>query len=172
MSDKKNVDDLSLQELEALVEQRRRVERARQFAQSDGARRFRPVTVMPAEPAQAKKESNGAKKPRSLRDRALLVVEVLADVGLLGIIVGSLSNLQTLNQEVSQARAVTPNVTAGNGTTRGAGTQELPGSSFPPTNPLQELPGSSFAPEPAPPALGVQLRSVAALPVPAMVRRP
>ncbi len=162
MSDKRTVDELSLQELEALVEQRRRVERARQFAQSDAAQRFRPVTVMPSEPSLARKESNGKKKPRSFRDKVLFVIEVLAVIGLLGIIVGSLSNLQTLNQEVSQARAATPNGTTSNG----AGNPELPGSSFPPANPSQELPGSSFAPEAAPPALGVELKAVAALPVP------
>lgn len=162
MTDKRTVDDLSLQELESIVEQRRRVERARQFAQSDTTRRFRPVTVMPSDQSPAQKESNGKKKPRSFRDKLLFVIEVIAVVGLLAIIVGSLSNLQTLNQEVSQARAATPNGTASNG----AGNSELPGSSFPPSNPLLELPGSSFAPEAAPPALGVQLKAVAALPVP------
>lgn len=162
MSDQRSVDDLSLQELEAIVEQRRRVERARQFAQSDSARRFRPVTVMPNESTPARKEANSKKKPRSFRDRLLFVVEVLAVVGLLAIIIGSLANLQTLNQEVNQARAATPNGTASNS----ADGTELPGSSFPPANPLQELPGSSFAPEAAPPALGVQLKAVAVLPVP------
>lgn len=162
MTDKRFVDDLSLQELEALVEQRRRIERARQFAQSDSARRFRPVTVLPSDAASLQKEKNGAKKTRSFRDRVLLVIEVMAVLGLLAIIVGSLTSLQTLNQEVSQARAATPNATAINGTTD----QQLPGSSFPPANPLLELPGSSFAPEVAPPALGVRLQAVAALPVP------
>lgn len=160
MTDKRSVDELSLQELEALVEQRRRIERARQFAQADGARRFRPVTVLPHDAAASKKEL--PKKPRSFRDRVLFVIEVLAVLGLLAIIVGSLTSLQTLNQEVSQARAATPNATVLNGT----GDQQLPGSSFPPSNPLRELPGSSFAPEAAPPALGVRLQAVAALPIP------
>ncbi len=162
MTDKRTVDDLSLQELELIVEQRRRVERARQFAQSDTTRRFRPVTVMPSEQAPTQKETNEKKKPRSLRDKLLFVIEVMAVVGLLTIIVSSFSNLQTLNQEVSQARSATPNGTASIGT----GNLELPGSSFPPSNPLLELPGSSFAPEAAPPALGLQLIAVAALPVP------
>ncbi len=47
----------------------------------------------------------GAKKVKSLRDRVLLVVEMVAVLGLFAIIVGSLLNLQTLNQEVAQARA-------------------------------------------------------------------
>ncbi len=166
MTDKRSVDELSLQELEALVEQRRRIERARQFAQSDSARRFRPVTVLPSDAMSPPKEKNGTRKMRSFRDRVLLVIEVMAVLGLLAIIVGSLTSLQTLNQEVSQARAATPNATLLNGATNGVGDQQLPGSSFPPANPLLELPGSSFAPEVAPPALGVRLQAVAALPVP------
>ena len=67
--------------------ERRRVERARQFAQSDTTRRFRPVTVMPSDQSPAQKESNGKKKPRSFRDKLLFVIEVIAVVGLLAIIV-------------------------------------------------------------------------------------
>ncbi|MBI5035346.1 MAG: sortase [Chloroflexi bacterium] len=165
MTDKRSVDELSLQELEALVEQRRRIERARQFAQNDDRRRFRPVTVMQTEePAPAKENRPSAQRKRkSLRDRILFAVEIIAVVGLLVIIVGSLTNLQTLNQEVAQAKAGTPNATTN---AQDANSVELPGSSFPPSNPLLELPGSSFAPQNAPPALGIQLKSVAALPVP------
>jgi sortase A len=102
------------------------------------------------------------KKRASFRDRVLFVIEALAVLGLLLIIVGSLANLQSLNQEVVQSLTVTPNATRN----ANPGRQDLPGSSFPPSNPLAELPGSSFAPEAAPPALGVQLRAIAALPVP------
>jgi sortase A len=158
VSDKRSIDDLSLAELELLVEQKRRIARAKQFAENAGERRFRPVTVMPTEPTQAARP----KKRASFRDRVLFVIEALAVLGLLLIIVGSLSSLQSLNQEVVQARTTTPNATLG----ANASGQELPGSSFPPANPLAELPGSSFAPEAAPPALGIQLRAIAALPVP------
>jgi len=164
MADKRSVDDLSLEELEALVEQRRRVERARQFAENTDGRRFRPVTVMPVEDTKGSPPANGAKKIRRLRDRILLAVEVIAVLGLIAIIIGSLTNLQTLNQEVVQARGGTPNATAVNG--MGEAGQELPGSSFPPPNSVSELPGSSFPPAPAPPALGVRLQAVAAIPVP------
>jgi sortase A len=163
MADKRSIDDLSLEELEALVEQRRRIERARQFAENPDGRRFRPVTVMPVESGKPASPANGAKKIRSWRDRVLLAVEVIAVLGLIAIIIGSLTNLQTLNDEVAQARGATLNATSvGNGGTA----QELPGSSFPPPNAVQELPGSSFPPAPAPPALGVQLQAVAAIPVP------
>ncbi|MCI0478239.1 MAG: sortase [Anaerolineales bacterium] len=158
MTDKRSVDELSLDELESLVEQKRRIVRAKQFAENGDGRRFRPVTVMPADQAQVARP----KKRASFRDRVLFVIEALAVIGLLLIIVGSLSNLQSLNQEVVQARTTTPNATLG----ANSSGQELPGSSFPPVNPLAELPGSSFAPEAAPPALGVQLRAIAALPVP------
>jgi sortase A len=162
MTDKRTIDELSLAELEALVEQRRRIERARQFAEGAEGRRFRPVTVLPAN-ERAAKASRGANKRAFLRDRVLFAIEVSAVIGLLAIIVGSLTNLQTLNQQVVQARAATPNATAPNPAVLG---QELPGSSFPPSNALSELPGSSFAPESAPPALGVRPQAVAALPLP------
>ena len=161
MRDKRSVDELSLEELESLVEQKRRIARAKQFAENADGRRFRPVTVMPTDQVQSAKEAR-PKKRESFRDRVLFVVEVLAVLGLLLIIVGSLANLQSLNQEVVQSLTVTPNATL----SASSGGQELPGSSFPPSNPLAELPGSSFAPEAAPPALGVQLRAIAALPVP------
>ena len=164
MPDKRSVDELSLEELESLVEQRRRIERARQFSENAEGRRFRPVTMLPAESAKDSASAKGAKKTRSLRDRALLAIEVLAVLGLIAIIVGSLTNLQQLNQEVVQARGATPNPTNANAAL--AGGQELPGSSFPPPNSLSELPGSSFPPAPAPPALGVRLQAVAAIPVP------
>ncbi len=164
MADKRTVDDLSLEELETLVEQRRRIERARQFADDGNGRRFRPVTVLPVESAPAKPTAARAKRSvKTWRDRVLFAVEVIAVLGLIAIIVGSLTNLQTLNQEAAQAAhgpTFNPTTLAnGNG-------QDLPGSSFPPPNPLSELPGSSFAPEAAPPALGVKLQAIAALPVP------
>jgi sortase A len=156
MLDKRSVDDLSLEELEALVEQKRRIARAKQFAESATGQRFRPVTVLRADesPKQAR-----PKQRASFRDRVLFVIEALAVVALLFVVVGSLANLQTLNEEVFQARAATPNA-------NNTAVFELPGSSFPPANPLTELPGSSFAPQAAPPALGIQPRAIAALPVP------
>lgn len=162
MPDNRTIDELSLEELEALVAQRRRVTRARHFAESADGRRFRPVTVLPTD-EPSPQESRAPKKAKSLRDRVLLMVEVVAVVGLVAIIVGSLTNLQTLNQEVVQARAATPLPTNSQPAVLG---QELPGSSFPPSNPLSELPGGSSAPELAPPALGVRPQAVAALPVP------
>jgi sortase A len=163
MSDNRAIDELSLEELEVLVEQRRRIKRARQFAENTGGHRFRPVTVLSAEHERTAKESRGASGGKKLgrwRDRALLVIEIAAAVGLVAIIVESLLSLQALNEEVVQARSATP-IAPGS-----SFSQELPGSSFPPSTALSELPGSSFPPEPAPAALGIRLQSVAAIPVP------
>ncbi|MCL4393403.1 MAG: sortase [Chloroflexi bacterium] len=163
MADKRTVDELSLEELEAVVERRRRIERARTFAESTPGRGFRPVTVL-----REDDHPRGVARARSMRlktwrERVLLAVEIMAVLGLIAIIVGSLTNLQTLNQEVIQAHDATPDATNAASL---AAAQELPGSSFPPASESSELPGSSFPPEPAPPALGVRLQAVAALPVP------
>jgi sortase A len=163
MPDRRPADELSLEELEALVERRRRIERARQFSENPEGRRFRPVTVLPVETEKTTSPEANPKKVKRLRDRALLAIEILAVVGLIAIIIGSLANLQTLNDEAVQARGATPNATF----TGGDGTEtDLPGSSFPPQNQLYELPGSSFPPDAAPPALGIRLQAVAAVPVP------
>src|SRR5512141_2648403 len=122
MSDNRTVDELTLQELEEIVVQRRRIARARRFAESADGRGFQPVTVM-ADQVPVKRPA----RPRTWRDRMLLVVEVIAALGLLAIIISSLVNLQTLNQEVVAARTVTPNPAAA------ATGGELPGSSFPPS---------------------------------------
>jgi sortase A len=163
MPDRRPADDLSLEELEALVERRRRIERARQFSENPEGRRFRPVTVLPAETETSAFSDGSAKKVKRLRDRVLLAVEILAVLGLVAIIIGSLTNLQTLNDEAVQARGATPNATFASAGGTGS---DLPGSSFPPQNQLSELPGSSFPPDAAPPALGIRLQAVAAVPVP------
>ncbi len=156
MPDNRSVDELSLADLEALVEQRRRIERAREFAEDGSIRRFRPVTVLPSAEEQKPRR---ALPLRTWRDRLLLAIEIIAVLALVAVIAGSLINLQTLNREVAQARAATPAPTDPAG-------QALPGSSFPPAAASSELPGSSSPPEPAPAALGVRPNAVAAIPVP------
>jgi sortase A len=163
MPDKRPAEELSLEELEALVDRRRRIERARQFSENPEGRRFRPVTVLPLETPKTGSPEGAARKVKRLRDRALLAVEIMAVLGLVAIIVGSLANLQTLNEEALQARGATPNATLASAAGSGP---DLPGSSFPPQNQANELPGSSFPPEAAPPALGISLQAVAAVPVP------
>ena len=158
MPDSRTPDELSLEELEALLAQRRRIERARQFAASAERRGFRPVTILPSEVTDARPRDT--KKRRGLRDRALWLVEIVAVVALAAIIIGSLTNLESLNREVIEARAATPSANTI------SLAEELPASPFPPASSLSELPGSSFPPEPAPPALGLRLPVIAALPAP------
>jgi sortase A len=157
MPDQRTIDELSLEELEEIVQQRRRIERARRFAENSEGQHFRPVTVMLEE---EKGKPWGRIKARSLRDRVLLGIEIVAMLALVAVIGSSLFNLQALNKEVVQALTVTPST---NSNLTG---QELPGSSFPPSSQSSELPGSSSPPEPAPQALGIRLQSVAAIPVP------
>ena len=121
------------------------------------------MTVLPDETEQTAFPQTTAKKVKRLRDRALLAIEILAVLGLVAIIIGSLTNLQTLNDEAVQAKDATPNATFVSASGTG---QDLPGSSFPPQNQASELPGSSFPPDAAPPALGIRLQAVAAVPVP------
>ncbi len=151
MSETRNVDELSLEELEAIVADKRRAERERQLESNE--LRFKPARLLSA--AQGKPRQ--ARKPMRLRERILFIVEVSSVLSLIAIIVSSLFNLQALNQEVVQAKG---------GISSGANGQELPGSSFPSSDQSSELPGSSFPPEPAPPALGIRLQKVAALPIP------
>jgi sortase A len=170
MSDDRRVEDLSVAELEAIIEERRRLERAREFAESDPDARFRPITVeplgdmSPSARRAARKRSQGARQ-RNWRDRLLLLVEVGAVLGLAVIIVSSLGSLQTLNQEVVQAQRAfqSPTAAPASATVKG----ELPGASFPPADAnLSELPGSSFPPEELPAALGVNVQGPPALPPP------
>lgn len=155
---------MSLAELEALVEERRRLERARQFVELDPHSRFRPITVGPTSDETAKLRRGFQKRRRSWRDRLLLLVELVAVLGLLAIIGVSLFSLQTLNQDVIQAqRAVQSSAPMTEPTRVG----ELPGGSFPPADVnLSELPGASSPPEELPAALGVNVQSSPSLPPP------
>lgn len=167
VGDDRRVDELSLAELEDLVEEKRRQERARQFAERDPKSRFRPITVDPATDADGKAQRRGKTgKGRfgRLRDGLLLFVEIAAALGLLGIIAGYFGSLQTLNEEVVQAQraflaapSATPAIAKG----------ELPGASVPPADAnLSELPGSSAPPEALPVALGVTVQAAQPLPPP------
>lgn len=135
--DSRKVSQISLAELETILEMRRRVERAR--TQTDAVR---------------------VSRIQWQRSAFLLLVEIIAlsaFVLVLGLI---LWNLRTLNQfsvitrtEAIQAQEEGLTIV----TSARPLIHELPGSSFPPPDLyVRELPGSSFAPESTfPPALGV-----------------
>lgn len=89
---------------------------------------FRTPQVPPSEspfPQGSLREEKRGRSWRGLRDRFLLLVELGALVGLIGVIVVSFHNLRLLNREVLQTRGqgATPTPVA-----------LLPGSSFPPTS--------------------------------------
>ncbi|MFQ6001019.1 MAG: sortase [Anaerolineae bacterium] len=89
---------------------------------------FRPPQVPPsgiAFPQGALREEKRGRVWRRLRDRFLLLVELGALLGLIGVVVVSFYNLRLLNREVIQTR--------GQGSTA-TPVVLLPGSSFPPTS--------------------------------------
>ena len=148
MTDRRAVDDLSIEELERILVMKRcavRRERLQRLTEvgrvvddppvhlSGSATatsnhpvgdekdtlpshsRFRSVEYESARASQeveAPGELPAKSKVAHIRDRALFGLEVLALVGLVAILVGSLANLKTLNEEVAQAREIpTPTVT-------------------------------------------------------------
>ena len=70
--------------------------------------RFAAVVYDASPSARGDSAEKPTAKPRLavIRDRALLGLEMLALVGLVVILVGSLANLRTLNEEVAQAREI------------------------------------------------------------------
>lgn len=164
-ADDRRVSEIPLDELEALVAERKRIERARAFTETDETRRFAPITVQPNEKSKRRRR-------RGWRDHVLFLVEVLAVLGFVAIIVLALLNLQALNQEVAAAIRGTQAQANAQPVTNVAAVQaqplgELPGSSFPPSS-TGELPGSSFPPEALPASIGVNVQQAPALPPPTL----
>ncbi|HZQ05703.1 MAG TPA: hypothetical protein VFD70_03935, partial [Anaerolineae bacterium] len=132
VGDSRRVGDLSLDELEAIVEERRRIERARAFAEADETRRFSAITIEPG------KERRRKRPRRGWRDNILFLVEVAAVLGLIGIIIAAAGNLQALNEEVAQAIRGQQQANKN--------TQSITNIAAAPLQQVGELPGSSFAP--------------------------
>jgi sortase A len=161
--DERRIGDLSLEELEAVVEERRRIERARAFVEADDTQRFNPITVQP-------NEKRKRRRRRGWRDNILFLIEVAAVIGLIGILVAAVANLQALNLEFAQSIRGQPQAQDAPLVTNVAAAPEqpageLPGSSFPPVV-SGELPGSSAPPQALPDAIGVNVQQAPALPPP------
>ncbi len=162
--DERRIGDLSLEELEAVVEERRRVERARAFVQADDTQRFNPITVQP-------NEKRKRRRRRGWRDNLLFLVEVAAVIGLVAVLVLAVGNLQALNIEFAQSiRQAQPQTQDAQPVTNVAALPaqavgELPGSSFPSAQ-NGELPGASSPPEALPASIGVSVQKAPALPPP------
>ncbi len=127
MSKPKTAEELSEQELRRLLLEKRRV--ARQGRLERFRRTGRAVMLAPDLPPEALDEWQSQAAPeeqdpgpegpaplpahRKWLDRLLLVVEVLAVVGLVGVLLNGLGLLRTLNQEVAAAlHQPTPTATA------------------------------------------------------------
>jgi sortase A len=161
--DERRIGDLSLEELESVVEERRRIERARAFAEADDTQRFNPITVQPNEKGKRRRR-------RGWRDNILFLIEVAAVIGLVGILIAAVANLQALNLEFAQSIRGQPQAQDAPLVTNVAAAPEqpageLPGSSFPP-GVSGELPGSSAPPQALPDAIGVNVQQAPALPPP------
>ncbi|HZQ07992.1 MAG TPA: sortase [Anaerolineae bacterium] len=165
VGDTRRVGDLSLDELEAIVEERRRIERARAFAEADETRRFSPITIEPG------RERRKKGRRRSWRDNILFLVEVAAVLGLIGIMIAAAGNLQALNEEVAQAIRGQQTTGSDNQPVTNLAAApiqqvgELPGSSFAPSS-GDELPGSSSPPDALPASIGVNVEQAPPLPPP------
>jgi sortase A len=112
MARRKSPEDMSVEELRRLlIEKRRgaRRERLEHFKRTGRVVDVAPDALADSAPVVETVESNGdtppapASKRRRFLDRLLLVVEVLAVAGLIGILISGLGILQDLNQEVASA---------------------------------------------------------------------
>jgi sortase A len=112
MARRKSPEDMSVEELRRLlIEKRRgaRRERLEHFKRTGRVADVAPDILSDSVPVVETLEGDGeqtpvpASKRRRFFDRLLLVVEVLAVVGLVGILISGLGILQDLNQEVASA---------------------------------------------------------------------
>lgn len=152
MADERSSEGLSAEELERLLAVKWRAERLRRFraiveeegreasvseelpsglpageespASRGRGRSYLPPSGSPFLQGSPREEKRG-RVWRRLRDRFLLLVELGALLGLIGVVVVSFYNLRLLNREVVQTREQGATVTP---------VAFLPGSSFPPTS--------------------------------------
>ncbi len=165
----KDAEDLSLHELRRLLMEKRRSarrERLERFRRSGRAVILVPDLPPeeqsfwhPLSPISESKEEKPVARPSTRRrwyDRLLVGVEVLAVIGLLGVLLNGLGLLRMLNQEVAaalkQSASPTPLITA----------VVLPGGHTPPTSPQGAQPNEAEIPE----HLRPLVQSLASLPIP------
>jgi sortase A len=111
---RKSAEDLSLEELRRLlVQKQREVHQARLEHFQRTGRLTHLVWKAPAPETSSTPEEIAPSTPgRRFLDRALLAIEILAVIGLIGVLLNGLGLLRTLNQEVAAAlRVETPTPT-------------------------------------------------------------
>lgn len=107
MKDRRTVDELSIEELEEVLRQRRRQEQLSRLRPA-GSARYSAVV----EPANARPAERRGLHWRWLADRLLFLVEVLALLGLLVVVVQLVFTVQGINEESRAAQqAPTPTPT-------------------------------------------------------------
>ncbi|MEJ5241238.1 MAG: class D sortase [Anaerolineales bacterium] len=115
MPSRRSVEELSLEELRRLlVQKQRQVHQARLEHFRRTGRLARADWVPPIEqaPMAVSREEESPSSLRRLLDRALLAIEILAVLGLIGVLLNGLGLLRMLNQEVAAAlRVETPTPT-------------------------------------------------------------
>ncbi|HEX9798086.1 MAG TPA: sortase [Anaerolineales bacterium] len=154
--DKRSADDLSIEELEALLARKRREARqarVRRFQQTGRALPVAPEppgetpateAELPAgfEPVDQVEEAADRSQGHRWLNRSLLIIEVAAVLALAFVLLSSLDVLRSLNQEVAEALGVptgqpTPVITA----------VVLPSGHTPPTSPGGAQPNDAEIPE-------------------------
>ncbi len=115
MPRRKSIEDLSLEELRRLlVQKQRQVHQARleHFRRTGRLTRVAWNPPSQEEMPSTSNEATPATRSRRFLDGALLAIEILAVLGLFGVLLNGLGLLRTLNQEVAAAlRIATPTPT-------------------------------------------------------------
>jgi len=155
MFGKRNLDDLSVEELEKALRIKRRQARMDRFQQMSEAghtanealtqEMSAPVQLVPKSKANGPFPEPSLKpdRPKKMTDGLLLGLEVTAVIGLVIVLVISYFNLRELNDEVSEAQqnaVVTPEVGPTPTVKPPIALSQLPGGHSPPTSPGGAVP--------------------------------
>lgn len=100
------IDNLSVEELERVLKIKQREARKERFLRLSATGATRSAALLSTEPITpaAKEKPARPKKPKTLADRLLTLVEVAAVIGLLVILGVSYNNLRSLNREMAAAQ--------------------------------------------------------------------
>ncbi len=102
MSDRRTVDELSIEELEQIIAARKREARRATLKRLYGEGR---VLALPTPPVPTRQPPAPSKTgPKTWRDRLLLLVEIGTLIGLLWVILGVEQSRQELNQDIAAAQ--------------------------------------------------------------------
>ncbi len=183
MPDRRSVDDLTIEELEQILRIKKREARMQRLQRFERVGRRRGDLPLPGEPTPDEAEDDPNAPPpisyesfiysedddnaRSLRDRLLLAIELVAALGLVAILVFAALTLRSLNRESASALAeevaALPTATA----TPLISAVVLPGGHTPPTSPGGAQPNYNEVPQYLRPLVEQQFAGPAIAPTPA-----